>query len=78
MGLAVLCGGLRIESGDIVIGDRDGVVAVPQNRISETISNLAKVREAEAAMLAKVKGGLSEVGFVAALLASDRVRRRKA
>jgi len=77
VGLAVLCGGLRIESGDIIVGDRDGVVAVPQNRISETISNLAKVREAEAAMLAKVKGGLSEVGFVAALLASDRVRRRK-
>jgi hypothetical protein len=32
------------------------------------------VREAEAAMLAKVRGGLKEVGFIAELLASDRVR----
>jgi hypothetical protein len=33
------------------------------------------VRAAEATMLAKVRGGLKDVGFVAELLASDRVRR---
>jgi 4-hydroxy-4-methyl-2-oxoglutarate aldolase len=75
VGLPVNCGGMLIASGDIVIGDRDGVVVVPAAQIEATLISLEKVRQAEAAMLAKVKGGLSEVGFVSALLASDRVRR---
>lgn len=75
VGLPIHCGGLQIATGDIVIGDRDGVVVVPFARIAETLDNLRSVREAEAALLAKVKGGLTEVSFVAALLASDRVRR---
>jgi 4-hydroxy-4-methyl-2-oxoglutarate aldolase len=75
VGLPVSCGGLAVSSGDIIVGDRDGVVVVPQARIEETLASLEKVRQAEAAMMAKVKGGLSEVGFVSALLASDRARR---
>jgi len=75
VGLAVNCGGLQVCSGDLVIGDRDGVVVVPQAMIAETRRRLAAVRDSEAKMLAKVKGGLNEVGFIADLLASDRVRR---
>lgn len=75
IGLPILCGGLSIASGDVVIGDRDGVVVVPFAAITTTLANLEMVRSAEAAMLAKVKGGLTEVSFIAALLASDRVRR---
>jgi len=75
VGLPVHCGGLQIATGDIVIGDRDGVVVVPFARIAATLANLGAVREAEATMLARVKGGLTEVGFVSELLASDRVRR---
>ena len=75
VGLPVQCGGLLVASGDIVIGDRDGVVIVPQSAIAETLKQLAAVRTAEAEMLAKVKGGLKEVGFIASLLAGDRVRR---
>jgi 4-hydroxy-4-methyl-2-oxoglutarate aldolase len=75
VGLPVQCGGLQVMSGDIVIGDRDGVVIVPYGMIDATLKQLQAVREAEAQMLAKVKGGLSEVSFVAQLLAGDRVRR---
>ncbi len=75
VGLPVQCGGLPIASGDIVVADRDGVVIVPQAQAGSVIAQLEKVRAAEAAMLAKVKGGLTEVGFVGPLLASDRVRR---
>jgi 4-hydroxy-4-methyl-2-oxoglutarate aldolase len=74
VGLPVQCGGLRIETGDLIIGDRDGVVVVPQAQIAAVLDRLPVVQAAEAKMLASVKAGLSEVGFVAALLASDRVR----
>jgi 4-hydroxy-4-methyl-2-oxoglutarate aldolase len=75
IGLPVHCGGLLVASGDIVVGDRDGVVIVPRRDIAETLRHLDLVRAAEAEMLAKVRGGLKDVGFVASLLAGDRVRR---
>jgi 4-hydroxy-4-methyl-2-oxoglutarate aldolase len=75
VGLPIVCGGVPVASGDVVIGDRDGVVVVPQADLAATLERLKDVRAAEAAMLAKVRGGLKEVGFVAELLESDRVRR---
>ncbi len=74
VGLPVQCGGLRIDTGDVVIGDRDGVVVVPRTRIETVLERLVEIRAAEAVMLAKVRDGLSEVGLVSALLAGDRVR----
>jgi 4-hydroxy-4-methyl-2-oxoglutarate aldolase len=75
VGLPIICGGVAVASGDLVIGDRDGVVIVPAERIDDVIGKLTGVRAAEASFLAKVKGGLTEVGFMDALLSSDRVRR---
>ena len=75
VGLSVDLGGLRIESGDIVIGDRDGIVVVPRERAGAVLKSLVDVRAAEAALEAKVKGGLEIPDFVRAILASDRVRK---
>jgi len=33
----IVIGDVRINPGDIIVGDRDGVVIVPQNRIAEAI-----------------------------------------
>jgi hypothetical protein len=49
---------------------------VPRSQIAEVLKNLERVKAAEAKMLERVRGGLKEVEAVAALLASDRVRRR--
>ncbi len=73
VGLPVQCGGFRISSGDIIVGDRDGVVVVPRADIEIVLLRLTAVREAEASMLAQVKAGLKEVGFVAAIPAG-RIR----
>ncbi len=75
VGLPIHLGGVTVASGDLVAGDRDGVVVVPRGRIEEVIQALARVREAEAGLEAKVAGGLKVPDFAAALLASDRVRR---
>jgi 4-hydroxy-4-methyl-2-oxoglutarate aldolase len=75
VGLPVDLGGLRIESGDVLIGDRDGVVVVPRARAPAVLEGLKAVRAAEAALEAKVKAGLEIPDFVKGVLESDRVRR---
>ena len=74
VGLPVMCGGVSVSSGDIVIGDPDGVVIVPRSEIRAVLAQLAAVRANEAKMLKAVQGGLREPGFITPILASDRVR----
>ena len=73
VGQPVVMGSVAIESGDIVIGDNDGIVIVPRGQIGGVLVRLAQVRAAEAALEAKVKAGLEVPDFVQAILASDRV-----
>lgn len=73
VGLPVVLGGVRVESGDIVIGDGDGVVIVPRAEAAAVIRKLDGVRAAEAALEAKVKAGLEIPDFVRAILDSGRV-----
>jgi 4-hydroxy-4-methyl-2-oxoglutarate aldolase len=61
VGLPIVCGGGAVASGDVIVGDRDGVVVVPRARLSETLANLERVKAAEAAMLERVHGGLREL-----------------
>ncbi len=44
----IIIGDVLINPGDIIVGDRDGVVVIPQNRIEETIEK-AIAREAKEA-----------------------------
>jgi len=73
VGLPVVVGGVTVESGDLIIGDIDGVVVVRQGEIAAVIEKLKEVRAAEAALEAKVKGGLEVPEFFKAVLASGRV-----
>jgi 4-hydroxy-4-methyl-2-oxoglutarate aldolase len=59
--LPVVCGGVTVASGDVVVGDRDGVVVVPRARIDQTLKNLEHVKAMEAATLERVRGGLKEL-----------------
>lgn len=74
VGLAVNLGGVAIEAGDVVTGDRDGVVVVPRARLDEVVARLDRVRAAEAELEAKVEAGLEMPDFIRALLAPERVR----
>jgi 4-hydroxy-4-methyl-2-oxoglutarate aldolase len=64
---------VRIESGDIVVGDRDGVVIVPLAEAASVAKKLAEVKAAEAGLEALVRGGLEVPDFVTAIIRSDRV-----
>lgn len=72
-GLPVILGNIRIGSGDIVVGDRDGVVVVPLAEAASVLGRLASVKAAEAALDAKVRAGLQFPDFAQAILESDRV-----
>src|SRR5690606_3430735 len=58
IGLPIDMAGQRIETGDMVVADRDGVVIVPFARIDEVITALDRVRAAETDLDAKVADGL--------------------
>lgn len=73
--LPIILGDVAVQSGDVVVGDPDGVVIVPRARLKEVALALKAVRAAEAAALKEVQGGLKTFGFMEELLASDRVRR---
>ena len=74
VGLPVTMGGVTVDSGDIVAGDRNGVVVVPRDRIEAVVQALSAVQAAEADLDAKVRNGLEIPEFVRGLLDSERVR----
>jgi 4-hydroxy-4-methyl-2-oxoglutarate aldolase len=72
VGGPVRIGGMTVQTGDMIVADRDGVVVVPFEQIDTVIAELEKVRAAEAAFEAKVRNGLTEFGTLAAMLADGR------
>lgn len=73
-GLPVTVAGVAIEAGDVVIGDRDGVVVIPREKVGAVLAALPAIEAAEAKRDADVKAGAVQIDAIAALLASDRVR----
>lgn len=57
VGFPVDVGGMRVETGDLIIGDSEGVVIVPLARVDEVTSVLAQVKAAEAKAEARIAGG---------------------
>ena len=54
----VTCGGVAISAGDVIVGDRDGVVAVPLSHAAQVVTRLELVKKKEAEAEAKVKSGV--------------------
>jgi len=71
--MGVTCGGVSIGPGDIVVGDRDGVVAVPLAEAEQVAAQLELVKKKEAEAEARVKGG-EKLKFWDAAALGDRVR----
>ncbi len=74
VGFPIQIGAQEVETGDMVVADRDGVVIVPFEQIDETIRILRRVTEMEQELDAEVANGRKIPDNVADLLASDKVR----
>ena len=58
VGLSISIGGVTVNPGDIVVGDVDGVVVVPQEALDGVIEHVNEIKRMETEVEAKVKDGL--------------------
>ena len=69
VGLPLALGDVSIDQGDLVLGDADGVVVVPGDRIEEIEQSLDEVATREAELQAKIESGSFDT------LLSEEIRR---
>ena len=74
VGLPIQIGGQNVETGDMIVADRDGVAVIPFDRIDFVIERLAKVMELESELDAQVAEGLKIPVSMQELLDSDQVK----
>lgn len=75
VGMAINLSGVPVHSGDIIIGDEDGVVVVPFSRVDEVIVAVERIAELELDLDRQVAEGLCAPEHIVELVNSDRVRR---
>ena len=74
VGLAIQIGGAEVETGDMIVADRDGVVVVPYEVIDQVISRLSRIQALEAALDKQVEEGLKIFPATLELLESAQTR----
>jgi 4-hydroxy-4-methyl-2-oxoglutarate aldolase len=74
VGLPVVISGVRIAPGDVVVGDRDGVVVIAQDHLDAVHEQLLAVRAAESSYPRDPGGQVHVPEHVRDLLASEQVR----
>lgn len=73
VGMPVQVGGQLVETGDMIVADRDGVVVVPFNQIDAVIPLLDAVRLSEQELDAELAAGLKFPEGVAQLIEGEDV-----
>lgn len=63
VGRPVTCGGVRVEPGDVVVADRDGVVVIPPGRtdLAEVVAKAEEIVAAERRSRQEIRDGSSLV-----------------
>lgn len=74
IGFPVSVGGEIIEAGDVVAGDRDGVVRVPAARIDAVLDALGDIRAKEAAVEQAIAAGARWPDWLEGVLAEKGIR----
>jgi 4-hydroxy-4-methyl-2-oxoglutarate aldolase len=74
VGLPIVIGRVSVSAGDLIVGDRDGVVVVPRSDVHAVVARLEDVRTAESVFEADAETGLHVPNFMQELLQSEKVR----
>ena len=74
VGQAIQIGGMEVETGDMIVADRDGVVVVPFELIDDVIVRLERIKKLEKELDQLVTDGLKQPADIALLLDSDQVQ----
>jgi len=70
---AFVLGGQHVRPGDIIVGDADGVVVIPQDQAEAVLEKLAGVRAAEARAIAAVEAGATANDRMRAIVGNARI-----
>jgi regulator of RNase E activity RraA len=62
-----------VRPGDIIVGDADGVVVIPQDQAEAVLEKLAAVRAAEARAIAAVEAGATANDRMRAIVSNARI-----
>lgn len=54
-------GGVQVRPGDVVLGDRSGVVVIPWERIDDVVAKAETLLQKEEAMMADLRAGMSSL-----------------
>ena len=73
VGLKINLAEISVESGDMVVCDRDGIVVVPFLQIDEVLDKLERLKTAEANVETKIQSGLTEPEYLGDLMTSDKI-----
>jgi 4-hydroxy-4-methyl-2-oxoglutarate aldolase len=60
--VAIRCGGLAVEPGDLILGDDDGVVVIPRARAEEVLRTSRELLAREEESMAMIERGESPFG----------------
>ena len=74
VGLPINIGGQKVESGDIIVADLDGVVVVPHSKIDIIIERLSHIADLEYSLDAQVREGLKIPGSVREMVLETNVK----
>ena len=67
-------GDARVHPGDLLRGDADGVVVIPQAQLKGIVAALDEIRRMEEETQKKIRAGMTHMDAIAQLLKSDRVQ----
>ena len=73
VGFPVVVGGIKVESGDIIAADSEGVVVIPQKELARVLQRIPEIQSAEKRTEQAVAEGLEMLDSVRELLNSDKV-----
>ena len=73
VGAPVTLGGVHVNPGDIIIGDPDSVVVVPQEEAEEVAVLLAEIQEAEKTAIQRVAGGATMPASMDSMIANAHI-----
>ena len=74
IGAPISIGGAIVHSGDIIVGDRDGIAVLSREKIPAALEGINAVRKREHAIEERIAAGMTMPDWVKEFLAGDRVK----
>jgi RraA family protein len=64
IGIPIVVGGMAVNPGDIIVGDADGLVAVPQDQAERVLASAKQILEKETASMKQILAGTVDRSWV--------------